>query len=230
MTLIELINSFRTMANDKVEPYFWSDEEVTRFLNEAQEEAVIRGRLILVGHMIEPEISIIEITKGEAIYPVPRLVYEILTVWDSVNCKNLEIVSPERLDDIAGREWRERKGQPRFVVQTDKWLRLAPIPSEDTIVHLQAYRRPKPMVLLEEGALLPEGETTEPEINEAHHRYLVNYALFKAFSVPDAEAIDPNRAKQALADFELYFGGPVDSDLRRTTREDVPHHVEAFWP
>ena len=39
MTLGELIAAFRVQANDKVEPYFWSDEEVTSYLNHAQKEA-----------------------------------------------------------------------------------------------------------------------------------------------------------------------------------------------
>ena len=46
MTLEELIASFREDSNDELEPYLWGDEAVTRWLNEAQDEAAVRGRLL----------------------------------------------------------------------------------------------------------------------------------------------------------------------------------------
>ena len=45
-----------------------------------------------------------------------------------------------------------------------------------------------------------------PEIAEIHHDRLPYWALFKAYSVPDRETYDPNRAKKALDEFEAYFG------------------------
>ncbi|RPP87255.1 hypothetical protein IPC1125_34030, partial [Pseudomonas aeruginosa] len=60
--------------------------------------------------------------------------------------------------------------------------------------------------------------------------HLVQWALHRGFSIPDMESFDPNRAALAEAAFTAYFGERPDSDLRRITREDVPHHVEAFWP
>ena len=46
MQLSDLIKRFRIDANDKVEPYFNDDESVTSWLNEAVNEACIRGRLL----------------------------------------------------------------------------------------------------------------------------------------------------------------------------------------
>ena len=68
------------------------------------------------------------------------------------------------------------------------------------------------------------------DLNKAHHPHLVEWALHKAFSVPDTEFFDPNRAQIAEAKFIDYFGERPDSDLRRITREDVPQHVEPFFP
>ena len=81
---------------------------------------------------------------------------------------------------------------------------------------------------LPEGAVV-DADTAAPEISELHHEHLVNWALHKAFSIPDAEGFDPQRAQDAERDFTEYFGIRPDSDLRRITREDVPHTVEAFW-
>ena len=40
---------------------------------------------------------------------------------------------------------------------------------------------------------------------------------------------DKERAAISLKAFNDYFGLRPDSDLRRKTREDVVHHVEAFF-
>ena len=55
-------------------------------------------------------------------------------------------------------------------------------------------------------------------------------ALHKAFSVPDSELFDPNRAALSERAFASYFGRLPDSDMRRITREDVAHHNEAILP
>ena len=84
---------------------------------------------------------------------------------------------------------------------------------------LKGYRLAKPL----------ENDEDEPEIHPTHHRHLCDYALMKAFSVPDAELFDPNRAVIAEKYFNDYFGLPKDSDFRRLTREDKPHVNASFW-
>ena len=46
MQLSDLISRFRTLANDKVEPYFIDDDSVIDWLNDAVNEACIRSRLL----------------------------------------------------------------------------------------------------------------------------------------------------------------------------------------
>ena len=64
MTLEELIASFREDSTDKLEPYLWEDETVTRWLNEAQDEAAVRGRLLLDDST--PAVTQIAVTAGQA--------------------------------------------------------------------------------------------------------------------------------------------------------------------
>ena len=66
MTLGELIASFREDATDKVETYLWEDEAVTRWLNEAQDEAAVRGRLLLDDST--PAVTTIAVNAGQASY------------------------------------------------------------------------------------------------------------------------------------------------------------------
>ncbi|WP_308472575.1 hypothetical protein [Neisseria gonorrhoeae] len=63
MNLKALIARFRVLANDKAEPYFWSDEEVSGWLNDAVHEACLRGRLL---HSDDAFVTDVE--KGRPLY------------------------------------------------------------------------------------------------------------------------------------------------------------------
>lgn len=224
MNLSSLISRFRTEANDKVVPYFWQDSEVTDWLNDAVSEAAIRGRLIFESG--NTAICRIDVVAGQAAYPLHSAMYEIVSATfshDGDNGKHrarpLPLVSVETLDQVVPR-WRTESCDPRFIVQTDSGLRIAPAPIRTGVVWLEGYRLPLVSMV---------ADTDEPEINAAHHRHLVNWALHKAFSIPDTESFDPNRSVIAEAEFIKYFGIRPDSDLRRITREDYPHHVQPFW-
>lgn len=220
MTLEDLINQYRIMANDKVEPYFISDEELTLFLNEAEVEACLRGRLLL------KDLANIDLESDTPVYALEENVLEIVSVsiQDDYSTRNLQVCSVEEMDKVQLPNWRDAKGAPRFAVFTDKWLRLAPMPQDDNAkLRITAYCLPaEPMDYAEK-------DTVEPEIHQPHHRFLVYWALFRAFSIPDAEFMDQQRADTALTMFTRHFGLPADKDLKRDTRDNTPHHVEAFF-
>ncbi|HFB9546181.1 TPA: hypothetical protein AABQ62_001269 [Neisseria gonorrhoeae] len=132
----------------------------------------------------------------------------------------LKLVSPEAAD-VCAPGWRDgaQTGLPVYAVQGDGKLTLAPAPDRDGRLFAGGYCLPQDMA----------GDGDEPEINSIHHRNLVYWALAEAFSIPDAETFDPQRSESARRRFELYFGLPADSDLRRITREDAPHLNRHFW-
>lgn len=222
MTLAELIARFRTDANDKAEPYFWSDSEVTAWLNDAVSEAAVRGRLI--HESADADMCSISVVEGTTSYPLHSLMYELDGVWfqkaGESEQRKIRLVSTEYLD-ASLRDWKRASGTPEYAVQTDNAIRLVPSPDAVGTLTLEGYRLP--------AAPMIDDEDT-PEINGAHHVHLIQWALHRGFSVPDTEAFDPRRADIAEAEFTRYFGLRPDADMRRTTRHDVPHHVEAFWP
>ena len=67
-------------------------------------------------------------------------------------------------------------------------------------------------------------DVDKPEIHEAHHVHLIQWVLHCAFSMPDPAVFDANREALAEVAFTRYFGPLPDSDMRRITRTDVPHH------
>ena len=212
MNLEQLIASFRVDADDLAGPFLFQDEWIAGWLTEAQAEAAIRGRLILED--ANPAVCQIAVTVGQVSYELHRSIYEIadLRFVPAGQAKSvpLALVTREWLDDKRP-GWRDCAGDPRFAIQTDRRLRIVATPAVDGVLHLEAYRVPLKAL---------ENDADKPELAEAHHRHLVQWALHRAFSRPDAETIDPQRADRALTAFTSYFGLAPDSDLRRATRHD----------
>ena len=224
MNLSELIRQFRVESNDKVEPYFVEDQDVTAWLNEAVEEACVRGRLVHESQA--PEVCQIQVTAGNSQYKLHEALYEITQVYfdpgQDQTIKRVRLASEEYLTRTYYEDWPLKKGHPEFAIQSDTGLRLVPCPDEDGLLMLEGYR----------GALTPmvEDDDSPVDLFRGHHVHLINWALHKAFSVSDGEFFDPNRAQIALSNFTAYFGERPDADLRRQTREDTDHRIEAFFP
>ena len=223
MNLSEQIASYRVQSRDRVIPYFADDDVVAGFLNEAQREACIRARLIHAAD--DAPVCNVPVSIGQAVVKLHATLYELThcafkpATW--VDRCPVHLVSTEWLDANV-RNWRDAPpGTPAYAVQDDKTLRLVPRPDIAGTIILEGYRLPK---------FEMEDKEDEPEIGGAHHPYLVQWAIHKVFSIPDARFFDAERAGLAEAEFTRYFGPRPDADLRRTTREDVPHHVVTFWP
>lgn len=221
MNLEQLIRQFRTDADDAVIPYRASDEAVTGWLNEAEQEACIRGRLLHESG--DQAVCQIAVIAGIAHYPLHEALYEIdyLAFKPTGDTRHhpISLLSREELDRIKP-GWRERTGRPEYAIQGDTSIRLACTPDAAGTLLLEGYRLP----------LIPMEDTSdEPEINAAHHAQLVHWALHRAFSVPDSETIDKDRAMLAEVAFARYFGFRPSADLRRATRQDVEHHNVVHW-
>lgn len=222
MKLSELLARFRTESNDKVQPYFNEDAEVIAWLNDAVEEACLRARLL--HEHANPDICRIAVIAGSSQYSLHDSLYELTHIQfdsESGRCnRGIELSSEEMLSKTYYSDWRTRQGTPVHAIQSDTGLRLVPTPDENGTLILEGYRLPLvAMTNLDDV----------PEINKSHHIHLVQWALHKAFSIPDTEFFDANRAQIAEMKFTEYFGERPDADLRRMTREDTPHVSMSFW-
>ena len=221
MNLEQLRQQFRIDADDLEQPYLWEDEWIAAWLTEAQDQAAIRGRLLMDDYT--PALTQIPVTAGVSSYALHPKLYEIAVIdfIPEVGCvQPVYLTSREKLDrDRNG--WRnEPAGIPRSAIQTDNRIRLVPVPSVNGTLRLEAYRLPLKALV---------NDNDKPEIHEAHHLQLVQWALYRAFSKPDADARDPGRAAAAEAAFTAYFGPLPDADLRRSTRHDEVQTNKAFW-
>lgn len=221
LTLADQIRRFRVLAKDAIEPYRAKTVDVVDSLNDAQVQGCIRGRLLVADG--DPALCEIAMVGGQQVYPLHPALYELI---------HLRITSAgdkPRTVVLKSREWldRERPGwrdcdvPAEIAIQDDTSLRMVGAVKNGETLRIEAYRLPlAPMEL----------DTDEPEIHGAHHEHLIQWALHKAFSIPDSQLFDPERAALSERAFTRYFGPLPDSDLRRITREDVVHHNEAVLP
>lgn len=222
MNLEQLIAQFRIDAEDLVQPYLWPDEWVAPWLTEAVSEAAVRGRLLF--EAADPAICEIAVTAGVATYPLHKSLYELehlrFKAAGAGNSERVRLKTREELDRIRP-GWRDRAdSQPCFAIQDDTRITLVDRPSVAGTLYVEGYRLPL-------RALVNDND--KPEINEAHHRHLVHWALYRAFSKPDADGRDPGRAAAAEAAFTAYFGPLPDADLRRSTRHDEVQTNKSFF-
>lgn len=222
MTRDQLTAEFRTITQDKVEPYLFADASVWQWLDDAQAEAAIRGRLLLESE--NDSVCRIDVDAGASVYQLHAALYEIshcaFRFPGSTRREPVKLTSTEELDRTVT-DWRDLSGTPKYAIQGDESLRLVPRPDADGELLLEGYRLPL--------KLLAASGTAKPEINGAHHRHLVHWALHRAFTLPDAETLDLGRADAAERAFTNYFGMRPDSDLRRSTRADEVQTNKAHW-
>lgn len=221
MKLEEMIHQYRRAARDHAQPGLVGESDLIDLFNEAEQEAAIRGRLLL--ELSDQAVCEIEVVPGQCSYPLHPALYELSHLGfkrrGGMRRSSVTLLSTGELDRTWP-DWRDSTGEPCHAIQTDKDIRLVPTPSHAGVLHLEGYRLPRRSMCK---------MSDSPEIHHAHHRYLHLWVLHRVYSIPDSEMFDPDRAVLSEREFTRYFGERPDSDLRRITREDTPHTVKPFF-
>ena len=222
MNLEELISQFRTDSDDKELPYLSSDADVILWLNEATEEAAIRARLLR--DVSNPAVCVINVTAPTRAYVLHNAVIDITRAAFTPTGSSTEYVldiTDQVEQDRNFSDWRSRVDVPRQIIQDDTTIQLGCIPSTDGVLNIECYRLPLKNI--------EDTSTESPEIGRIHHRHLVQWALHRCFSRPDAEIQDPGRADTALAEFTRVFGIRPDAGYRRESQANRPLFNKAVW-
>jgi hypothetical protein len=227
MNLGDLRDQFRSEAGDKsiagasTQHYLFPDEDVDRWLNEAQEEAAERASLIK--ETSNPAICEIDVDVDEGVYPLHDSVIVItnarFTVTGETDYSDVHVADREELDRIRPL-WRTTSEPPRDLIQDETQIVLGCLPSEAGLLQIECFRLPLQSMTADEDV---------PEIHRKHHRQLVHWAIHKAFSQPDTETRDPNRAATAEAAFTAYFGAKPDATQRRDMQINRPQVNKAYF-
>lgn len=220
MTLEQLIAQFRVDSEDKLEPYLFSDDSIIQWLNEAQDEACIRA--LLLKDWATVDVVQIQVTANLSMYtPHPSVINITRATFVPVTGDKQVLLNTDEYElDRIKPEWRDTVEPPKYIIHHDTQIRLACEPDTNGVLHLEVNRLPlAPMT----------GDADSPEIAAMHHRHLVLWALHRAFSIPDSETVDANRAMLSDAAFTRVFGNRPDANTRRGHESTRPHHNLSCW-
>jgi hypothetical protein len=209
MTLAELMEAFRDDACDNGDPPFWSDRQLIRFANEAQNEACRRGDLLVSS---SGSISAYDVTVGQDIVPLDSRVVAIKRAILSTGSEPLSPVTTMQMD-MSSPGWESDTGQVVGYVTDYQSGAIRPYPIPTVADTLRLTVRHLPLTAM-------ENDEDEPEIRSETHPSLVQWMFYRAYSNPDADAFDPARAAKSLAEFEREFGKKSSARNEQWMRSD----------
>ena len=223
MKVEDFIQEFRSTVMDNEVPYFWTSENIVRYLNEAVQEACERAKLI--EDRSTPSVCSLLIEPGVSTYNLHPSVLEIKRL--TLNGQKLEETSVDELDeDSPG--WELLSGKPsHFIFEQASGaqpprLRFVRSPVSAGSVALTVFR----------GALKPlsaDVDAAKPEVHERFHERLMDWVMHRAYLQQDAEVFDPSKAATSLALFVQAFGERPDANVQRKHRDRTPPLVHSNW-
>jgi hypothetical protein len=220
MKLLELQDEFYRQADDRGVPPLFHEDNVTAWLNEGVEEAAIRGRLLF--ERTDETLCEYDIQESETDITIDDRMVDItkaILVDASGEECDLPILDREELERLYP-NWRTTTDRPGAIVYHDTLLQLNCLPDTNYTLRIEGYRLPLKVM---------KGENDKPEIHALHHRRLVDWALFRAFQIPDTETYNPNKAAEAERRFEIHFGPRPNVNARKRQNSNRPHRVKAHW-
>lgn len=221
-TLKQLIEECREELDDEVGPHLWEDSVLTRHLNEAVEEACVRARLLVESS--RADICKIPLLPGQADYTLHPSVLVIRRAVLSDGVSDPLCRTTSNALDGHCRRWREEQGKPEYIVRDRqaRGITVVPVPTEPVDLELTVWRMPAADEVMED-------EDDEPVIDVTHHRKLVHWACFRAFTKKDSERNSPEDAQLHYTLFEQYFGERPTARALQQLSIDPVSGTQANW-
>jgi len=195
MKLEELIAMYRHRSKDRADPPFCSDELLTIYANEAQEEACRRADLL---RSSTADFCNIAFLAGDETVELDERIVRIKRA--TVDGYHLQMVSAERMDEIFP-NWTEdqTRARPSHLIEgMETGLGyLWPRPKDAGTLKLTVQRLPLCRL---------QNDPDEPEIRSELHPCLVDWMLYRAYTREETEMFNSNSASVALGRFVAEFG------------------------
>ena len=202
MTLEQLIVLYRAQSMDALNATsgstdaLCSDELLTIYANEAQEEACRRAALL---RDAVSSMCTVAFAADDAAVALNAKIVRVLSA--RVDGQPATVVSEEVMNHMHP-AWMEdaRRASPTHLVAgvTTGMLHLWPIPAAAGTIKLTVQRLPLKSLA---------NDIDKPEIRQELHAALVDWMLYRAFSRLDTDLYNDAKAKIALDRFEAEFGG-----------------------
>lgn len=187
----ELRDQFRSDVVDTVQPHLWADEEIFRYIDDAQKMFCRRvGGLADVSTPGVTQLPVVTTTDWVDISP---LILKFRAANFVADGSKVEITNFEDLAE-KGIRFDGSKGRVKALVigMEEGRARLWPYPDQVDIIQLMVDRLPLKHIT-DEGQKL--------EIAEQHHLHLLHWVKHLAYSKQDAETRDDKKA----AEYEIRF-------------------------
>lgn len=203
MDATELRNLFRAEMSDAVAPYLISDDQVYRYLDDAQKQFCRWTEGIEDGRSYT-----LSIIPGTEWYDTDKSILKLRKATDAVSGNPITVANPEKLESM-GIRFDGRAGPIKTLVAgIDKnTLRAWPVPSTAASIRLEVFRLPKTV-----------GACDEFEIDEQHHINLLLWVKHRAYGIEDSEVFNGKRADEFEQRFRTYCS-EAHKEQERARRE-----------
>lgn len=211
----ELFDAFRLEVDDLQTPNLWSDEEIDRYMDQAQ-RAFARATDCFLD-ATTASVTQIAVSAGQALVNLSPLVIKPRRAELAASSRPVKITTLAEMDEgavtdrdyglVIPSQWRTATGEPRFAItdyQPGKLL-LAPIPTAADTLRLVVYRLPL--------ATLAAASAAFEIVDEDHQYGLLLYMQYLAYRKQDSETYSPKRSKAAREEWDAFI-----ADAKRSFR------------
>ncbi len=195
MILQNILDEARDTLDDKTTPYLWSDEDLTRYANRAEER--LCEEAYLIADSSTPVVCTLNLLNGVQAHVKHPSIVLVSEIW--IPSLNRPVIKKTRawLESNYS-SWRSAgTGTPVYFceeIDTGK-VTLIPTPNAPMTANLTVFRRPL-------FSLSASSPGASPEIPVGFHKYMKYGILALAFEKQDTECYDPEKATKNMALFE----------------------------
>ncbi|MCH5583115.1 hypothetical protein [Pseudomonas syringae] len=216
-TVSALIKAFREDEKDAIEPYFWSDNQLVRWTNEALTEFAEQSESF---RDEESDVTLIPYGVGQDRFELDPCIIDVIGAWVDGQPHICLSRSPYPIGNgFRGGYWLAYSGcSSHFHFNPVGILKLHPKPSAAGAVRLQVVRRPL--------AELCKGDKI-PDMLPSDRRHLLAYIAYKAYRVNEGETYSIESSDKHLARFEKACQDAREKDILR--RGDCVRPIRSNW-
>lgn len=185
MTRDELLTELRSVVDDTLRPYGWSDIRLLYWLSEGQDKFCEQS-----GFWSDKSSYTVTTVLNQTDYTIPGRIIAVRSVWDGTR----ELVDGAKESSPVITAEPQRPLRYRTDQETGVLTLLEP-PLAGIVLSLRVHRR---------SLIRFSVEGAELEIPEEYHLAPVEYAAAKAFGDHDAELQDPVKAGDHMMNFKSY--------------------------
>lgn len=203
---------YRAQARDDAEPYFCSDELLTVYANEAQDEACRRGQMIR--DAASPVCTIAYAAGDESVPIDPRIIHVVMGFVDG---HPVDVIGGDQMDAfMPGWSAATTSARPSRLISgvSSGLLHLWPTPSQAGQIKLRVLRMPLKRLA---------NDNDKPELRLETHMALVEWMMYRAYSRDDADMRDERQAAIHLQKFTAEFGSKPGGRNEQWVRDGGCH-------